>query len=90
MTYCNLDTADAASPRGEGQKRKGLSFVIRSALQMLTNPPYNSLSFQVRDVYFFFFAIKPKFSMIFFLLLSNYQVSYSQVKVKFIFLRENR
>lgn len=90
MTYCNLDTADAASPGGEGQKRKGLSFVIRSALQMLTNPPYNSLSFQVRDVTFFFFAIKPKFSMIFFLLLSNYQVSYSQVKVKFIFLRENR
>lgn len=55
MTYCNLDTADAASPGGEGQKRKGLSFVIRSALQMLTNPPYNSLSFQVRDVYFLFF-----------------------------------
>lgn len=54
MTYCNLDTADAASPGGEGQKRKGLSFVIRSALQMLTNPPYNSLSFQVRDVYLFF------------------------------------
>lgn len=91
MTYCNLDTADAASPGGEGQKRKGLGFVIRSALQVLTNPPYNSLSFQVRDVYlFFFFAIKPKFSMIFFLLLSNYQVSYSSVKVKFIFLRENR
>lgn len=55
MTYCNLDTADAASPGGEGQKRKGLSFVIRSALQMLTNPPYNSLCFQVRDVYLFFF-----------------------------------
>lgn len=54
MTYCNLDTADAASPGGEGQKRKGLSFVIRSALQMLTNPPYNSLCFQVRDVTFFF------------------------------------
>lgn len=54
MTYCNLDTADAASPGGEGQKRKGLGFVIRSALQMLTNPPYNSLCFQVRDVYFFF------------------------------------
>lgn len=90
MTYCNLDTADAASPGGEGQKRKGLGFVIRSALQMLTNPPYNSLSFQVRDVYLFFLQLNLKFSMIFFLLLSNYQVSYSQVKVKFIFLRENR
>lgn len=66
MTYCNLDTADAASPGGEGQKRKGLSFVIRSALQMLTNPPYNSLSFQVRDVYFFFFAIKTKIFNYFF------------------------
>lgn len=61
MTYCNLDTADAASPGGEGQKRKGLSFVIRSALQMLTNPPYNSLSFQVRDVYLFFLQLNLNF-----------------------------
>lgn len=67
MTYCNLDTADAASPGGEGQKRKGLSFVIRSALQMLTNPPYNSLCFQVRDVYLlFFWQLNLKFSIIFF------------------------
>lgn len=61
MTYCNLDTADAASPGGEGQKRKGLSFVIRSALQMLTNPPYNSLCFQVRDVYPFFLQLNRNF-----------------------------
>lgn len=66
MTYCNLDTADAASPGGEGQKRKGLSFVIRSALQMLTNPPYNSLSFQVRDVYLFFLQLNLNFQRFFF------------------------
>lgn len=66
MTYCNLDTADAASPGGEGQKRKGLSFVIRSALQMLTNPPYNSLSFQVRDVYLFFLQLNLNFQLFFF------------------------